>query len=969
VSRPGRMALSVLGLGLVVAGIPTVLVSFVGWPLPASWPSLGEIGAALEDGWTPGTDFVLGLLAIVAWVLWAQLLRHVLAQANEQRRARHALAAGHAPPAVVPHRGMAARMAGWLVGGLMAASPMLASAALAESRPRIPVVLEDTRALDTTIALVESPAPAPVTDADVSHAPAYVVGTWDEQRDCLWNIAERYLGDAMRWGEILEMNAESAQPSGRALVEDPQHWVYPGMELRLPADASGPALRSPDVPRPDAGDVPVSPPSTSSSPAPAAAVPGPPATASPSTTVRTPAPPAPAPSVPLNEVWPEPPAAATPTTVSGDVAMPDPVPLGGNVMRLAAAVAVGLPIFAAGGIALRLNRRRRTQVARHRPGRDIVRPDRSLEPLERRLRAIAVDEAAEWVDAALRVLGAELRESTLPAPRITCVRAGELGLELLLAVPAAQAPASFVAADEGHVWRLDPAPDLEELQRRADDHLPVLPALISLGASPEGPLLVDLEALGTLSVEGDATRVAAFLAGAALELASAPWAEGIDVRVVGGPSALTGVDAITVVDDLSALVSELRHRATSMVDALGSRPSTLAARLDEPGEYWPPTVVVVVGSPRPEQVEELASLAGPGSGTAVVAPGPVAGVTWRLAVVADGFARLEPLGLDLQAATGADPSPDRSPPPEALDVSIASLDEEAIAGAASLLAAADHDEDVAPLVALGSEAPRSLPVHRRQRQEVWVDVLGPVEVTGWAEPVGRRRRLEELVTYLALHPERPVSGERIRCAVWTETELSAKSFVQAVSRARRHLGGPAFLPEAAGGAYGLNPDKVGCSWSLFKELTAAAAAARSNPAEAMGLWSQALALVQGEPFAGVAKGSYVWAWSEQVVYEMQVAITRAADALGTLALAQDDPETALWATRQGLLAMPEQLSLFDWEMRVAAHRRDVDGLNSAFHARRRAEQALDPLAEVPAETVELYEALRAGLQQRSGVGS
>jgi hypothetical protein len=42
-------------------------------------------------------------------------------------------------------------------------------------------------------------------------------------------------------------------------------------------------------------------------------------------------------------------------------------------------------------------------------------------------------------------------------------------------------------------------------------------------------------------------------------------------------------------------------------------------------------------------------------------------------------------------------------------------------------------------------------------------------------------------------------------------------------------------------------------------------------------------------------------------------------------------------------------------MRVAAHRRDLDGLNSAFQARRRAEQALDPLAEVPGETVELYE--------------
>lgn len=288
----------------------------------------------------------------------------------------------------------------------------------------------------------------------------------------------------------------------------------------------------------------------------------------------------------------------------------------------------------------------------------------------------------------------------------------------------------------------------------------------------------------------------------------------------------------------------------------------------------------------------LARLAGRGAGAAVVAPGPIDDARWRLVVVADGFARLEPLGLDMRAAGM-----------ETIESSIASLDEEAIAGAASLLSVASVDEDVAPLVELGAEAPRR---PQRRRPEVWVDVLGPVEVSGWAEPIGRHRKLEELVVYLATHAERPVSGERVRCAVWAESEVGAKTFVQAVSRARRCLGGQAYLPPASAGVYCLGPEKVGCIWPLFKELAAAAtAASRSNPSESMALWSEALGLVRGEPFAGVAKGTYVWAWSEQLVYEMQVAITRAADALGAMALAQDDPDTALWATRQGLLAMPE----------------------------------------------------------------
>ena len=91
--------------------------------------------------------------------------------------------------------------------------------------------------------------------------------------------------------------------------------------------------------------------------------------------------------------------------------MPDPILLGRDAMRLAAALALGLPVFAAGGVALHLNRRRRIQVARHRPGRDMVRPDPELEPLERRIRAIAAAQASAWIEAALRVLGDELRQA------------------------------------------------------------------------------------------------------------------------------------------------------------------------------------------------------------------------------------------------------------------------------------------------------------------------------------------------------------------------------------------------------------------------------------------------------------------------------------------------------------------------------------------------------------------------------
>ncbi len=962
-SKRARQAVSAVGLVAVVAGIPAVLVGVAGWPLPRRWPGIDEVGSALENGWRPDQAFVFGVLAVLGWLVWAQLVRHVMVELAAHRR----IVAIGEPAAAPPTRhGLGPGVARWLVVGLFVAGPVHPGTELA-GRPAIPVVLHETRVLEPLMVATAAPVASEPVEAA---APSYVVRTWEERRDCLWNIAERYLGDPMRSPELLELNAGAVQPSGRALAEDPQHWVHPGMELRLPPDAAGSdlILAPPPGPPPAEAERPPLPPAGHAPAAAAGPAPSPGSSSVPPAASRgsTPAPPA---AISTTTTTP-----LSPTTTinsEGDasrqrgIEVPDPIPVGSDVMRLAAVLALGLPVFAAGGVALHLNRRRRVQLSRHRPGRDIVRPDPALEPLERRIRAIAVDEASAWVDAALRILGAELRRASLPLPRVTCVRAGELGLEILLAEPAPEAPPSFAAVDDGHVWRLDPDLDLAELHRRAGDAVAPLPTLVSVGISPEGPVLVDLETLGVVSVEGDDARVSAFLAGAALELASVDWAEGIDLRVTGGPAPLHRIEGVSVVHDLPSLGEHLTTTAASVSDALGDRPSTLAARLDEPGEEWLPTVAVVDDAGAAGALGEVVALARPGSGIAVLARGPIPGARWRLSVVPEGFARLEgPTGLDVHElrATGWEPP--------VVETDVGDLDQAAIDGAASLLSAASHDDDVAPVVHLDGEGARPTQRCGSRDYDVWVDVLGPVEVSGWAEPVGRRRKLEELVVYLATH-ERPVPAERLRCAVWAEVEVTSKTFVQAMSRARRHLGGQAFLPEAAGGAYRLGPG-VGCSWSAFKELTGAAgAAARSDPDQAMALWRQALSLVRGEPFAGVTKGSYIWAWSEGLAYEMQVAITRAADALGTLALAQDDPDTAEWAVRQGLLAMPTQLSLFDWEMRVAAHRNDLDGLNAAFAARRRAEEALDPLAEVPPETVKLFETLVAHVrgQRRSKVGS
>ena len=797
---------------------------------------------------------------------------------------------------------------------------------------------------------VRAPEPAgvelaPVADHDV------------QPGEHLWSIAAERLatvrGQAVEeladdeictyWWDVVEANRSRIRSGHPSLI-------YPGERVRLPA------MVAPARPGPPAGVglVPV--------PAPPVTAAPPPTTAAPTTAVpTTQAPPTTAASTTAVATT------AAPTTVSAASPRPTTAPaeragegpqavrVGKSPMKLAAALAVGLPLFAAGGIVLKLNHRRRVQMAHHRPGRDIVRPDPELEPLERRLRSIAADEAAEWVDAALRALTAALREAELPVPEIVCVRAGELGLEVLLGSPSIAAPEGWNVLDDGHVWRLDPDVELEELRDQGVDEPPVAPGLVSLGLSPEGPILVDVEALGFLSVEGDPERVSAFLAGAGLELASAPWAKGVDLRVFGRTSALGRVEGAELVEDPAALVTDLAATSASTRHMLGDRPTTLTARLEDgPAEDWLPTVAVVPAGPDEPDLERLAAVASPGSGVAVLAAGPVPAAPWRLVIVPDGFARLEPLGLDVRVAGLAD----------GLETSVAHLEEAAIAGATSLLASASHDDDVAPVVELGTAEPPRRLSGRRSRPGVWVAVLGPVEVTGWALPIRERRKLAELVAYLAVHGT-PLPGEKMRCAVWPDEEITYGTFKQAVSRARRHLGtdaaGSPHIPEAVNGHYCLGPG-VGCDWCWFRDLVEAAA--RATGADAIALYREALELVRGEPFANVAKGTYVWAWSEQHVYDMQVAITKAADTLSRLALDAGDADTAAWATHQGRLADPAQLSLFDWDMHVAHRRRDVDGLHRAYKARRRAQTLADPLSEVPRETVELYERLLADLEGR-----
>jgi DNA-binding winged helix-turn-helix (wHTH) protein len=240
-----------------------------------------------------------------------------------------------------------------------------------------------------------------------------------------------------------------------------------------------------------------------------------------------------------------------------------------------------------------------------------------------------------------------------------------------------------------------------------------------------------------------------------------------------------------------------------------------------------------------------------------------------------------------------------------------------------------------------------------------VRVLGPVEVIGWrSEP--NRRIVTELLCYLVLHRNRPVSADALRAALWPDedTEASATSLRSYVSRLRQSLGAE-LLPDAAKtGGYLLSAE-VACDWDRCRELLARSkrdAASvqqsdRTTRCAAVSSLREALSVVRGAPFEGVPPGSFGWAWSERIISEMEVAIIEAAHALSATCLVDGDDDTAAWAATRGLLVDPYSRILWADHLRAAAGK-GPEGLERASR------DALAVLGSEAADIVHLASELR-----------
>ena len=626
-ARPSRLlprTRALASLTALVAGPPLLLLALVGSPVqpPASLRTANALTQAVDD------QAVLWLLGAVGWLLWAHLLLALTVELARQTR-------GSTLRIPLPGLlfGANAALASHLIASLLLTGPAATHGALTPAVARTMAATAATATSATPAAPDEAalPTSAPLRHGDplttkpdatttATAAPGArliqcrVLPPNGRDHDTLWDIAERHLGDGMRWRDIYALNQGRLMPDGQRLTR--ASLIHPGWILDLPADAI--ALPIDAVP---VNTVPVEPVPAQAAPAdPGPADPGPADTGPVDTGPVDPGPVVPGPVDPRAVEHPP-----TPTTAgsAADATKVDPVPsrleqhkkhllgehLRGENLGTASAgsdtgaqdmtdygtragdtdepdedvtapvVAAGLLGLAALGLLNALTRRRRVAARRRPTGVRAARPTADLRDLEAQLRQQA--RRAEDTIAAVE-LALHLVAHHAPAAQLRALWQHPDGsFELVLAgSESGPAPAPFVGGDRGWLLPADRTRFLYTLKQQPDtppratganpdDKQPraaaPFPLLLPVGSQHGSTCLINLEPLGLVSLITDDTPAPgdeqpksdrpanpahSVIAAWVQALASSPWADLVRSYV---PPALAPVT--TGLDRLSSLDS------------------------------------------------------------------------------------------------------------------------------------------------------------------------------------------------------------------------------------------------------------------------------------------------------------------------------------------------------------------------------------------------------------------------------
>jgi DNA-binding SARP family transcriptional activator len=778
VSRAAKVGKGLGALALLAAlvgGAPWALWHFIGWPLPHGLPSWAQLESGLTSHGIP--DMVLlKALACVVWVAWALLVASLGAELPATLRGRtprHVVSPFQPLVSYLLTAVVVASLALSPRGVGMSARPVGASLGLVAPRPPAAVALVAQVIPDGAHLLAKDLAGPPARSSTAASRTYVVV-----RHDTLWGIAQRELGDPLRWREIYALNQGRAEPGG-ATLDDP-NWIYPGWTLVLPSPplTAHPHHASP----PETTTAPRAPVTTVTTTTALFTTTTSPATTTPSTTVAT------SPAT----------AATTPTTTATTIPAPVPQPVQppasvplhhGHPHAVPAAAVIGLPSgsevagsFASGVLAAvaigRLRRRHGYRPSPPAPGRDLGPP-----PL----------------GPTLRHLAAGLGE-TSPGLAATVLD--------------------------------DPCPELPEDDLGRREH----PDRIEVGVDGDGaPVQVDLCELGGAGLVGPgADDVARSWVTATLTRAGPVASEVLIPAAVAGRlcPGLQGVPGVRVTETVEAAVRALEAAAVSRARKLADADCPDVAAYREANTWEPvPAVLAVLGPVGSELSRRLAPTLAAGSKLglgAVLLGGPGIGcqievdqerrVARAEGAAAERLARLRLFGLAADEAT------------DVLGV-LAQAEERPESGPA------DANEGALPPKAAEASRPEPWPVAILDGPEksapIVVRLFGPYEITSAGETVatGLRNIARELLAWYLLRPE----GATIDAAVdslWPDTEPNRvhKRFWLAATNLQTRLcakaGDDVRLFVKVGEAYRLARELVNCDvWGFQAALSRAGRAA------------------------------------------------------------------------------------------------------------------------------------------------
>ncbi|WP_049569211.1 bacterial transcriptional activator domain-containing protein, partial [Streptomyces sp. SBT349] len=914
-----RAIAAVLALIVLVIGVPLALAALIGWPGPSSAPSMDMLTDEIS------ADAFLKVLAVLVWVAWAQFTACVLVEAA-------GAFSGVGIPRRVPGAGPSQILARQLVGAVLlltsaAASltpglsqlgpggegPGPGSSQVVASAQRIPGVAAVSASPDGGGKKIEG---EPVTKEELRRVEAAEAAAGEaaseaapttfyriqppegRHHDTLWGVAERHLGDGLRYREVYQLNKDRVQPDGSRLTE--ASLIRPGWILEMPADAQGGELVElpgdmAELDRDEAdayeryrdtGD---------------------------------PAPPAPAPDVPAESEEPEEPEEPEedgpgrpliPGGPNGLNDLPSGLPDGGSggsgtpggsgdsdgrgdgadAAPEAAHAAgedegfglsealVGAPLLAA-GLLLALGRTRRNalwQSAAGTLGRGVgdgLGPGGPEAAAARDALLVgAAPRAVAFLDRALRHLAAALGADGKPLPPVYAAWLGESTLHLQLAAPAGRPPAPWGTGADETYWTVyeNDVPDGETTAEAP------YPGLASLGTREGLRLLLNLEAVpGAVAVTGRARQRDAVLASIAAELATSGWSDRMTVTLVGFGEDLIPLAPTRVrhVEDVAGLLEVMENETRLRLGRAGLAPH----------------LVLVGRPPTPEEADRLGALAAVsaqvGIGYLVSSDRPgLPGTAWQFEVTDDGLLKEPMMGLELTAQL---------------------LPAAARAAVVELFADLTRGREGAPSGA--GEPPET------GAPEVYVRLMGGYEITGLPEPEAERaERLREALALLLLHRE-GVHPRVLGAALWPRGVTD--DVREALTGRLREWLGPR-LVTAPGGRLTL-ARSVASDWDLLISLHhgTVVRGGRLPARERLRRLGEALELARG-PL--LADARYGWLAHEIVDAQYPLVVTELALTLAVELRGAGEAQQAYTAIRGALASAPGDERLWN-ELLRAAH--------------------------------------------------